>query len=98
MAKYISVLNGDIDKSYWRAVQWDETLASINANKYYTAGFNMSVPKNTDDTTAGTKTIIETTTGAQGTATVIKLAGASTALVKLANNNASKTFLKKLEI
>ncbi len=97
MAKYISVLNSDLNKSYWKAVQWDDSLASIEANQYYTAGHNMNIAKEEGHEKIKTKTIKETRTLETGTATVIKLSKSSTDVLKLANNNASKTFIKTIE-
>ncbi len=97
MAKYISVLNSDLNKSYWRAVQWDNSLVSIEANPYYTAGHNMNIAKEADHEKIKTKTIKETRTLRSGTATIIKLSKTSTDVLKLANNSASKTFIKTIE-
>ncbi|GAA4275779.1 hypothetical protein [Aquimarina mytili] len=97
MAKYISVLNSDLNKSYWKAVQWDNSLVSIEANPYYTAGYNMNIAKEEGHQKIKTKTIKEIRTLKSATATIIKLSKTSTDVLKLANNSASKTFVKTLE-
>jgi hypothetical protein len=97
MAKYITVLNSDLNKTYWKAIQWDNSLASIRANRYYTAGVNMNLPKSANDNQLEGKTVIETSTSSQGAATIINIAADSVNSLKLANNKASKTFLKNIE-
>lgn len=97
MVKYISVLNSDLNKSYWKAVQWDDSLASIEANPYYSAGHNMNIVKEEIHKKIKTKKIKETRTLKTGTATIIKLSKSSTDILKLANNNASKAFIKTIK-
>lgn len=73
MAKFISILNSDIENPYWKAIQWDDSLASIEANIYYTAGVNLNVPKSDGDQSITTKTVKEISTFSEGIATVIRL-------------------------
>lgn len=98
MAKFISVLNSDFKKSYWKAVQWDDDKDSLTANPYYTAGVNMQVPKSEGDTLLGTKKITETSTQLSGTATLIKLAANTANTIKLAYNSAPKSFTQKFDV
>jgi hypothetical protein len=97
MAKYITVLNSDLSKNYWKAIQWDNSLVSIESNIYYTAGVNLNIPKNDGDHELKTKTVKETTTFSEGTATIISLNKSTTDSLKLATNSASKSFLKNIE-
>lgn len=97
MAKYITVLNSDLNKSYWKAIQWDNSLISIEANNYYTAGVNLNIPKTHGDHAIKTKIVKERTTYSKGTATIISLNKLTTDSLKLASNKASKSFLKKFE-
>jgi len=97
MAKYISVLNSDLAKTYWKAIQWDDSLASIESNGYYTAGINMNIPKQPGDKTLKIKWVKEKSTLIEGAATIIHLDKDSANSIKLASNNPSKSFLKKLE-
>jgi hypothetical protein len=97
MAKYISVLNSDIGKPIWKAVQWAETRQELVGNQFYTAGVNLSLPKHSNDVQDGSKTITETRTGTSADATIIKLAADSTNIIRLAQNKASLTFVKKIQ-
>ena len=48
MAKFISVLNSNLTLTYWEAVQWGDTLSSVQNNPYYRAGYSQNYPKNDD--------------------------------------------------
>lgn len=95
--KYITVLNSDLNKTYWKAVQWDNNLDSIKSNPYYTAGVNMNLPKGPEDTPVEGKKVVETSTAKEGKATIIRITASSTNYLKLANHKASKTFLKNIK-
>lgn len=86
-----------MSKPYWKAIQWGNSLASIEENRYYTAGVNLNLPKNDGDQVIKTKIVRETSTSSEGTATILSLAKATTDSLKLANNSASKSFLKNIE-
>ncbi len=73
MEKYITVLNSDLDKHYWKAIQWDNSLTSIRDNRYYIAGENMNIPKNPNDKLLEEKTVVETSTITEGKATIINI-------------------------
>ena len=96
MAKFISVLNANMNLSFWKAVQWADSLQELKNNQFYTAGVNLSLPKNPGDTSLGTKQITETATGKTGTATIIRIAADSSNSIKLANSTASAAFVKKI--
>jgi hypothetical protein len=97
MAKYISVLISDEDLSYWSSIQWADTKAEIDKNKYYTAGVTLSIPKNVGDSKVGTKTVIEVSTLKSATASIYKLAVDSTNSVKLARGHADNKLLSLIE-
>lgn len=97
MAKYITVLDSDLNRPFWKAVQQSNTLGGIQSNPYYTAGVNMSLPKKNGDSQIGTKRITETTTGQTANATMIKLAPATVGLINLAGNNASIAFVNTIK-
>jgi len=86
MAKYIAVLNSDLKKTYWKAVQWDDDLESLVANPHYTAGVNQQMPKSDGDVTLQTKYITERITLAKGKATVIKVAAGTSKSLEIAAN------------
>ncbi len=94
MIKFITVLNSDLNLSYWRAVQWGYTLDSVDENDYYTAGTNMNSLKNEGDVIVKTKVITELVTRKRNSAAIIQLDKKSTDTLKLANNKATKSFLK----
>ena len=95
MPKYITVLSSQQAQSRWKAVQWDEDLASIRDNSFYSADVNMSVAKDSDDVVVGNKTITEINTQRPASAVIIKLGTANLNLMKVASNTATKAFLKK---
>jgi len=95
MAKFISVLNANLNQSFWKAVQWADTLQDIRNNPFYTAGVNLSLTKNDDDRLLETKQITETATGKTATATIIQVAALSTNAIKLANGTASNALVKR---
>ena len=97
MAKFISVLDADLKLNYWKAVQWADTKSELEANNFYTAGVNLSLPKSTNDQMGSTKTIRETATGKLSQVTVIQLSVASSNIVRLASHKASKQFVKNIE-
>jgi len=96
MPNYITVLNSDLPKEYWRAVQWDDSLSSIQRNRYYTAGYNLDLPKNGEQPIED-KVVTETATQLPANAVIVKLTRNSSNLVKLASNKASKKFMKSIE-
>lgn len=71
--KFIAVLNSDLRKEYWRAVQWSDSLVKIRANSYYTAGVNIRVPKDRSDNLLEVKWITEVITGKIGKATILQI-------------------------
>jgi hypothetical protein len=72
MATYISVLISDLHKPYWKAVQWDDDLGRLRANRFYTAGVNKNFSKSEKDFELEEKELIETTTHSKGTAKIIE--------------------------
>lgn len=97
MAKFISVLDSQLNDPIWTAVQWADTKSDLQGNKFYTAGVNLSLPKNQDDQAVGSKTITEVSTGAPASCTMIKLAQDSANSIRLSATTASDAFLKKIE-
>lgn len=95
MAKFITVLNADLNKTFWKAVQWDETLTGIRANSFYSADINMAMPKNGDTQVEG-KVVTETVTGRTANATIVRLNTATANMVKVSANTASKNFINKV--
>lgn len=96
MAKFISVLDPDSPAPFWTAVQWAETLTALKANHFYTAGVNLTIPKNGAEENQGTVTITEVNTKQPVTATVIMLSPVNVNFVQLASTKASKRYLKTL--
>lgn len=97
MAKFISVLDSDMNEDFWTAVQWAETRAEIDNNRFYTAGVNLSLPRDfTNDKKVGEKTIKETRTGQIANAGIIRLSTQSTTFLKIANNTASIRLINKI--
>ncbi len=92
MAKYITVLNSDLDNSFWKAIQLDDVLNSIKNNKYYSLDYNMNIPKEDSHELLDTKVVIEIKTLISNTATIIKLSKETTNVLKLINNEASKSY------
>ena len=97
MARFISVLDSQLNDAIWTAVQWAETKAELQANPFYTAGVNLSLPKNSGDRPDGNKTIQEVATGTTANATMIKLAPHSINLIRLAKNKAVSAFIKRIK-
>lgn len=97
MAKYITVLNSDEDKDYWKAVQSAQTLQEIRANKYYTAGISTSINKTSGaDTLVEAKTVTEVSTQTQAGAKIYKLSAQNVDAMLLMSSKPSKSLLKKL--
>ena len=96
MANFITVLRSDRNKSYWKAVQWDDTIESLRGNQFYTAGVSMSIPKNGEQPLEG-KTIIESSTQLSGNADIYRLIRSTSDVVSLAANKASKAFIKRIK-
>ena len=96
MAKFISVLNTHVGLSFWKAVQWDNDLDSLENNPFYTAGVDMSIPKNPGDRTKGYKMVTERSTGEPAGVTMFQLSTAGQNLVALANNTATEKVIEKL--
>ncbi|MCX6213818.1 hypothetical protein [Spirosoma sp.] len=96
MAKFISVLDTHVGLSFWQAVQWDDDLTSLTNNQFYTAGVNMSLPKNPGDRQKAHKVIIERSTALQGGATIIQLSTVGQNLIALANSTATDSVLAQL--
>jgi hypothetical protein len=71
--KYISVLNSDLDKDPWVAIQANNSFAAIMADPYYNENYTWSPSRSSDDKKLKEKPVEEITTHAQGTATVIEL-------------------------
>ena len=97
MAKYITVLNSDVNKTFWKAVQSAETLQEIRANDYYTAGISSSINKTAGDTFVEAKTITEVSTQTNAGAQVYKLSSQNAEAMSLMGSKASKSLLKKLK-
>jgi|WetSurMetagenome_2_1015567.scaffolds.fasta_scaffold00528_8 hypothetical protein len=95
MAKFISVLNSELKKPYWKAIQWDDSLGSIDSNPFYSSDASMNLNKDQGDKLLKEKTVKEIITQITGTATVIQLAKETSDFIKLAKNKPSKTFIKK---
>lgn len=98
MAKFISVLNSELKKPYWKVIQWDDSLVSIKSNPFYSSDTCLNLRKDPGDKLLEEKTVKEIITQITGTATVIQLAKETSELIKLAKNKPSKTFIKKLTI
>lgn len=73
MIQFITVLNQDMNRSYWRAVQWDDTLDSISGNPYYTAGVQMSLPRHPRDHPIQETMLTEVRSNVRGSGTIIQL-------------------------
>jgi len=97
MAKYISVLNSQMNEAIWTAVQWAQTKQELDQNRYYTAGVNLSLPKGTDDNEVGEKTITEISSGETANVTMIKLSSSSSNFLGIADNTASKSFVRNIQ-
>lgn len=97
MPRYITVLNSDLNKTYWKAIQEADSLAAIRQNRWYTAGVNLSLPKNGGDAAIEQKTVTESNTGNTAQATVLKLAPVTASHMNLARGTASVSLLKNLE-
>lgn len=85
MVKYISVLESDLTKTYWKAIQWDDTLTSIRKNRFYTAGVSLQLPRRIDDSHLETKQVAEISTHRAAKAVIIKVSSASSQSVHLAS-------------
>jgi len=72
---YISVLNSDLSKSPWLAIQWDNSLTALLNNLDYNPAVSSNFPKSSHDVTIQTKTVTDVISGNTPTATVIQLAG-----------------------
>ena len=95
MARFITVLNSNLGRTFWKAVQWANSLQEIKNNRFYNAGVNMSLPKNPGDTTLEGKQLTETVTGRTAAGTIIRINAETVNMVKLANNTASPAYMKK---
>lgn len=96
MAKYITVLNSNVNNTYWKAVQSAETLQEIRANDYYTAGISSSINKTPGDTFVETKTVTEVSTQTTAGAQVFRLSQQNFEAMSLMGSKPSKSLLKKL--
>ena len=94
MAKYITVLDSNIDNTYWKAVQVADSLEAIRANKYYNSGVSSSLDKQVGDSFVENKTVKEVSTQTTANAQVYKLSQKNSNSMKVLNSKAPKTLLK----
>ena len=97
MSKFITVLNSDLGKDYWKAIQWDNSIGSIRSNKYYTAGVNLNLLKTDYDNLLEEKIVIETATYMEGRATIIEIAPKTKIALELAENKVLISQLKNTD-
>ena len=84
---YISVLNSDVNKNPWIAIQWDVSLSALLKNPDYNPAVSRNFPKCANDTTIKTIIVTDVISGNTPTATVIQLIGTPA--------NIEETFEKK---
>jgi len=92
---YISVLNSDLKKSPWLAIQWDPSLPALLGDTDYDPAVNQNFPKNKEDKTLSEKTVTDRITGATPTATVIQLAIKKTGNISLHSGFGTKKSVPK---
>lgn len=96
MKTYITVLNSDMNKNYWRAVQKSSSLDQIKSNKYYTAGISINILKHDGDEVIEPKRVTETFTWAEATANIILVNDTTTNYLNILSGKLSKKKIKEL--
>ncbi|MEM6831567.1 MAG: hypothetical protein AAF551_13740 [Bacteroidota bacterium] len=73
MSQFISVLNSDLGRDYWIAIQRSSTEEGILAKKYYTPGLNWIIPRQENDRILGVKLVIDNLLQETAEATIIEV-------------------------
>lgn len=73
VTKFITVLDTDLDKSFWNAVQTADSLANLKKKQTYMNDVNFQFPKSSGDKRMGAIQMREISTGHPASAQIIQL-------------------------